>query len=395
MSNQNHTLPPMGATENQRKFSRALPFIIVVLITVGIWFLMSVLKPEIEKKDDVAAIPMVETITIKPVDFVVPIVTEGMVLPKTSINFSAEIVGKITFVAPQFSNGGKFAAGDVLVKVDPKDYELAIVRSKANVAAALAQLDLDQAKSDLAKNDWDKYGKKGKPSSLNLNLPQVASAKAALAGAKADLLLAKRNLTKTSIVAPFDGVIFTKNVDVGQFVNIGTTLATIASTKLAEIRVALSDQQLQMSGLNDMVDTLKVIITSEETKQVQWHGQVTHIESQRDVKTLMNYVVIEIEKPFSQQPTPLRFNTFVEVEFAGETLYSVYPLERSYMMLNNKVKILDSNSQLVIRSVETAYADIQNFYISKGLNLGDKVITTQLPGIKSGATLKLAHIPQD
>jgi len=388
MSDQNHTLPPMGKKESVNIFSKIIPAVVVIVITVSVLFLMAKFKPDIDKKDDAQIIQTVETINIRAIDFVIPITTEGMVLPKTSIAFSSEISGKIISVAAQFSNGGRFTAGDVLVTVDPLDYELAITRAQANVSAKIASLYLEQAKSDLAKDDWKKYGKKGQPTALNLNLPQVASAKAALAGAQADLLLAKRNLAKTKIVAPFDGAMFTKNVDVGQFVAIGTVLATIASTQTAEIRVALSDQQLDKSGLNSSIDNITVKIRSEETHNIQWQGRVVQIEAQRDARTLMNFVVIEVQQPFSQQSIPLRFNTFVEVEFDGQTLHSVYALARNYMMLNHQVKILDSQSRLAIRSVEVGYADDSSFYITAGLNSSDQVIVTQLPGLKSGSQLK-------
>ena len=394
MSDKNYTLPPMGK-KNISISNKIISFAIVISITTVILVLMSKFKPEIDKKVNTESVPTVATINIKAVDFVVPITSEGMVLPKTNISFASEITGKVVFVAPQFSIGGKFTAGDVLVKIDPRDYELAITRAQANVSARLASLDLEQAKSDLAKNDWKKYGKKGRPSALNLNLPQVASAQAALAGAKADLLLAKRNLEKTKVAAPFDGVIFAKNVDIGQFVNIGTSLATIASTEIAEIRVALSDKQLNSSGLNNSFDNIIVKISSEETSHVQWQGHVAQIEAQRDERTLMNFVVVEVREPFTQQAVPLRFNTFVEIEFDGETLHSVYPLARNYMMLGNKVKILNSQSQLVIRSVDVSHSDANTFYISDGLEANDQLITTQLPGVKNGSQLKLENDPSN
>jgi RND family efflux transporter MFP subunit len=391
MSNQKYTLPPkQEAIENSNKLKKVIPVIVVIAIVVSLWYLMSLLKPTIKKKEDTITVPVVTTIKISPLDFVIPIHAEGMVLPQTKINISSEVSGKIVYVSDKFSNGGSFDKDDILIKIDPMDYQLAITRAKASVAAQVANLDLEQAKSDLAKLDWKKYGKKGKANPLNLNLPQVASAKAALSGAKADLKIAQRNLNKTIIKAPFSGVILNKNVDLGQFVSLGTALASIASTEVSEIRVSLSDAQLRMSGLDDFSDDsdVNVSISSDETSQQSWFGKVAAVEAQRDARTLFNYTVVEIKEPFTQQAIPLRFNTFVEVEFDGKTLYSVIPLSRNYMMLNNKVKLLDSQSQLLIKTVEVAYSDDDYFYVSDGLSADDRVIITQLPGIKSGSKLK-------
>ena len=390
MSNQTHTLPPTGIQEKQ-KAGLLIPIILVIAVTAALLFLMNKLKPLEQEKDDDVIIPTVEVISVEPIDYVIPIKSEGMVMPQTSISFSAEITGKITAVSDNFSNGGEFNKGEILVEVDPKDYELAITRAQANVASANASLDLEQAKSELAQADWKKYGKSGKPSALNLNLPQVASAKAAYDAANADLKLAQRNLAKTKITAPFDGVIFSKSVDIGQFVSIGTNLAMIASTEVAEIRVSLSDQELLQSGLNNSKENVTVKISSEELNDISWLGKVKQIEVQRDARTLMNYVIIEVERPFTQQQMALRFNTFVTVEFAGQKLLGVYPVNREFMLLNNRIKLLDSQSMLMIQDLEVVYSNDEKLFISNGLNPNDQIITTQLPNIKIGTQLQLEN----
>ena len=390
MPNKNYTLPPVQQIErNNSRFKKIIPAIIVIMVVLVLWYLMSLFKPSIKKKDDTKVVPVVTTIKINPVDFIIPIKAEGMVLPQIKINISSEVSGKIIHVSDKFSNGGSFTKGDVLVKIDPIDYQLAITRAKASVAAQIANLDLEQAKSDLAKQDWKKYGKKSKANALNLNLPQVSSAKAALSGARADLKIAQRNLSKATIKAPFSGVILSKNVDMGQFVSLGIALASIASTETSEVRISLSDAQLRMSGLDKFSDSyhVNVNVSSDEISQQSWQATITAVEAQRDARTLFNYTIVEIKKPFTQQPIPLRFNTFVEVEFDGETLHGVFPLSRNYMMLNNKVKLFDSQSQLLIKSVEVAYSDDEYFYISNGLSADDEIIITQLPGIKSGNKL--------
>lgn len=376
-----------------KQSNKVKPVLLVLSVTAVLALVMFMLKPDEERKEDTKIIPAVEVIQIQPIDYVVPIKSEGVALPKTQINLAAEVSGKINFVAEGFINGGTFNQGDVLLKIDPRDYELAITRAKANVAAQLASLDLQQAKSDLAKTDWKKYGKKGKPNALNLNLPQVASAKAALDGAEADLQLAKRNLEKTHITAPFSGVILSKMVDFGQFVGVGTSLVTVASTEIVEIRLSLSDRQLHNSGLDkfDGSQNIVVKVTSEEVPNTQWLGKIASIESARDVQTLFNYVIIEIKQPFTQQNTPLRFNTFVNATLNGITLYQVYPIERGNIMPGDKVKVLSPQSLLIHKELEIVYADSEYKYISKGIDSDDKIITTGLSHIRVGDKLKLSE----
>ena len=392
MSNKTQKLPSMDSLQSTKKTNKITSVLIVLFVTLALAFMMIKMKPKEQKKENTKIVPAVEVIQITPVDYVVPIQSDGMVLPKTKINISAEVSGKITYVSDNFSTGGNFKKGDVLVKIDPVDYELAVTRAQANVAAQQANLDLQQAKSDLARSDWKKYGKKGKPNPLNLNLPQVASAKAALSGARADLKLAKRNLEKSTVIAPFSGVILSKMVDLGQFVTLSTPLASVASTQIAEIRMSLSDEQLRNSGLGEFDGSQNVIveISSEETPGVKWQGTIAHIEAQRDAKTLFNYAVIEVEQPFTQQSTALRFNTFVNVKLDGETLKHVFPIERGYVTLDNKVKVLSPESKLNYKDVEIIYADEHYYYINSGIDTNDKIITTGLSHIKVGDDLTLA-----
>ncbi len=388
----NHTIPPMGTEHKTKSSNKVIPVVLVLLITFIIAFAMINLKPKEQKKANAKIIPTVEVVKIQAIDHVVPITADGMVLPKTKINISAEVSGKISYVAKNFINGARFQKGDILLKIDATDYELAITRAKANVAAQLANLDLQQAKSDLAKSDWKKYGKKGKPNALNLNLPQVASAKAALAGAKADLQLAMRNLEKTTVVAPFSGVILAKMVDLGQFVNPSTPLLTVASTEIAEVRFSLSDEQMHNSGLDKFngSQVVNVTISSDEIPNIQWHGKVSSIEAQRDAMTLLNFAIVEVPQPFIQQVTALRFNTFVNLSLKGRTLKHVYPLERGYVTLENQVKVLSKGSTLTYKDVEVVYADDMYKYVSNGITADDDIIITGLSHIKTGDKLKRA-----
>ena len=392
MSKDNYTLPPMGE-EQINKSSKIKPVLLVLLITAVLIVAMIMFKPKEQKKEDTKIIPTVEVIQVQPIDYVVPIKADGTVFPQTKINISAEVNGRIVFVSEGFINGHVFSQGEVLLKIDPVDYELAITRAKANIASQQANLHLQQAKSDLARRDWEKYGKKGKPDDLNLNLPQVASAKAAVSAAKADLKLAQRNLEKTKITAPFDGVVLAKMADLGQFVSLGTPLVSVASTETAEVRISLSDEQMHNSGLDqfDATQNIMVKISSDEVKGMQWQGKIASIEAQRDAKTLFNYAIVEVPQPFKQQNRALRFNTFVTVRLNGRTLQQVFPLERGYVTLEDKIKVLSPKSQLAYKDVTVVYSDDEFKYISTGIDANDNIITTGLSHVKAGDQLKRAN----
>lgn len=364
---------------------KLLPFLIVLVVLLALMAVMKSMKPVIEKKAEEVVIPMVQTIQLKPQDYLIPIISEGIVKPKAIVNLTAEVSGKITKISDAFANSGSFKKGDLLIQIDPSDFQLAITKAQANVSSQQANLELQQAKSDLAQKDWKKYGKKGKPSSLNLNLPQVKSAQAALAGAQADLKLAKRNLDKTQLLAPYDGVVLQRTVNIGQFVNVGTQIGQIASAEVAEVRVSLSDEQISFIQKNNSSD--QVTISSLEIGNTTWNGHIVNIESQRDARTLLNTAIINVPNPLTQNNIPLRFNSYVNIELKGNTLKNVFALSRNYIQLGDKVKVLDSDSKLQYRELEIAYSDSEFLYIKKGIKLNDEIITTQIPNLRQGSLL--------
>jgi len=115
---------------------------------------------------------------------------------KTAIEGSlvAQVAGSITEVSENFVIGGSFRKGDVLAKVDPRDYEIALTLAKANYAQARAQLAEEQARADQAAGDWKKLGRKGSPSELTLRKPQLAAARANLEGADGEVQRAQLDL---------------------------------------------------------------------------------------------------------------------------------------------------------------------------------------------------------
>ena len=84
---------------------------------------------------------------------------------------------------------------------------------------------------------------------LYLRKPQLAEAEARLQSAEADLEESRRNLAKTSIVAPYDGLVSSKSVDIGQFVNPGTVLAETFAVDYAEVRLPIPETKLAFLDL--------------------------------------------------------------------------------------------------------------------------------------------------
>ena len=361
--------------------------VVVIAVVVLLMFVMSGMKTESATVPEKPQGFLVSTAQVQPTTLTVHIESQGTLQPKRQIKLITEVSGKVQTMNEAFTAGGSFIAGDVLVQLDPADYRVAVARAEANLASAQANLDLEQAKSAQAKKDWQSFGKKGQPSDLLLNIPQLDGAKASLKAAQADLMKARRDLEKTAIKAPFDGTVTSKAVDLGQFVTVSGQLGVIAGTAVAEVRLPLSNtdlSKLELTNRNLAEQPLAVIFLDDQDQQVA-SGQIRHLESSKDSRTLMNYAVAEIQQPFNQG---LLFNSFLLANITGATYNHVYPIPTAWMMPDDQISVYTEDSTLAIRTVHVVHKTNDYFYVDQGVDNNDLIITTPIQAPTSGMILR-------
>ena len=219
-------------TKFETLFRYVLP-LLVLLITVFIIRVIMSTSPTTEKRKQAADEPLtVEVLILEQSDFPVTIKTNGIIQPRSQASIASQVSGTITQVSPAFTSGGFFNAGDTLLSVDDRDYIIAVKIASAALIEVKLALTEEQAKSKQAQRDWQRLGREGKANELVLRKPQLASAHASLASAQAQLEQAQLNLQRTQILAPYAGRVLTKNVDIGQFVTIGSALADIYTPQI-------------------------------------------------------------------------------------------------------------------------------------------------------------------
>ena len=149
-------------------------------------------------------------------------------------------------IAPDFIEGGQFVTGEVLLTIEDTDYRAAVDERRARVAAAKVDLEQALADADVARKQ---LAGQSNPSPLALKKPQVARAESALKAAETALSLAQTNLERTQISLPFNGRVESQSADLGQYVNPGKVLGSVFGTDVAEVRVALTTNQLSALGI--------------------------------------------------------------------------------------------------------------------------------------------------
>lgn len=319
--------------------------------------------------------------------------TQGEVRPRTEIDVVPQVSGKVTFVSEKFLDGASFAKNDVLMRIEDADYKLAVTRADAEVARARRAFDTQKAEADIAARDWAEIGE-GEASALALRAPQLAEARAALAGAEASLADAKLHLERTVIKAPFDGRVRQKIAGLGQYVTPGQKLGRIFATDIVEVRLAMADADLALLGI-----PLAFVAAPETpgpavtlTHQVagverKWRAAVARTDAAVDAATRTLSVIAEVHDPYgagADDGAPLAVGLFVDAQIEGRTVADAYVLPRPALRAADQVFVATPEGSLSMRTVKVASSDRQRVIVTAGVSEGEHVITSPLVSAVEG-----------
>ncbi len=352
------------------------------------------------KKAEATAAVVVETVTAQVESLNFSVISQGTVRPRTETVLAAEVPGKIVDVSPNFIAGGFFRQDEVLLRIDPSDYDTGLKRAQANLAARQAQYADQKARSEQALKDWRNLDRQGEPSDLTLRKPQLAEALAAVQAAEADLQKAQRDLMRTRIKLPYDGLVRTKQVDLGQYVGPGTPLGVTFAIATAEIRLPLSSKDIaylqlpSATGLKESNRPQVLLTAGSSGISGQWQAEIIRTEGVVDETSRVIYAVAEIIDPYavlgkSAQPE-LKVGTFVRAEIQGLRADNVVVLPRSVLRENATVLVANAAHKLEVRPVEVLRAEPQTVYISSGIEDGEQVISTAMDAPIPGALLTIS-----
>ena len=330
----------------------------------------------------------------------IAVTAQGTAIPRTQTTMISEVAGLIIEVAPAFIAGGFFSKGDVLVRIDDRNYRAELKRAEAAVAAAKTTINREMGLAEFAREDWERAKKllnsSKAASDLALRKPQLAEAYAQLEFAKADLEKRLGDLDRTVIRAPYDGLVREKLADLGQFVNAGSPVASTFSVDVAEIRLPLPDKELPFLYLDDStlkegngpkVSFMALIGGVAQT----WTGSIVRTEGVFDERSRVIYVVAQVVDPYNQKQKkwsyPLRFGTFVEASIEGQVLEDVIRLPRS-VLRSDLVWTVSASDTLQPVTVDVIRSDERSILISSGLSHGQLICTTLLDNPVPGTPVR-------
>jgi len=308
----------------------------------------------------------------------------------------AEAQGQIVEVSPTFVSGGFFRKGDVLLRIDPRNYEAAVKRARAAVARAATQLETESALAGYAKEDYERLRRinpnTGPASELTLRKPQMKEALAELQSAEADLDKAQGDLARTVIRAPYDGLVREKIADVGQYVAPGTQLGVTFAVDIAEVRLPVTQNDLLYLDIGKLRLNSPIDVTLTANlggSNFTWQAVVRRSEGVFDTGSRVLYLVAEIEDPYDLDgdgAVPLLMGTFVAAEIGGRDAGELVLVPRHALQRGTTLWVVDEDLRMQPRQVEVVRRDDKFVYIAAGVEDGERYCVTPidqpLPGMK-------------
>lgn len=377
-----------------RKFFTLFGTIGIIVGGVLLIGILGQMRPELEREAPEIAPPTVFYQVAEAQSVTLDVTAQGEVRPRTDINLTAQVSGRVVATSDAFVNGGAFEEGDLLIKIEDADYRAAAAASKARLAQAEQALRIEEAEAALARQDYADLGNDSPASELTLRVPQLAQARANFEASQADYAAALLNLERTAIRAPFPGRVRERIAGVGQFVSPGAQLGRIFSTDVAEIRLPLTDNDLAKLGLpldfsetedqpGPPVSMSAFIAGANHT----WTGRIARTQGAIDAATRQVFAIAVVDDPYgkgSDDGTPLAMGLFVDAVIRGKPYDDAIVVPRSALYGRDTVYIVASDNTLQRRTVNIVASDRDTITVASGITPGERIVTSPLRGSDDG-----------
>lgn len=363
------------------------PFVALAIGVVG-FKAINALANEQEKKALVDTRPTVQVEPVSANDHQVVINSYGEVKPLENTQLSAQVSGEVLSWHPSFVAGGVVARGETLFSIEKDNYEAAVLVAEAELARAQAGLIEEQAQAKVAEDEAKRFPSKAR-TDLFLRKPQVLSAQANVKSAQAALKRAQRDLENCDVKAPYDALIESRNVGVGQYVTMGSQVAELNNIETAEVIIPIAG--FDSVFLPERIKGITATVIQKGLNSFTREGVIDRDLGIVDNATRMSSLVVRIEDPYglkNKQPA-IKFGSYVQVNFAGTTLNNIYRLPQA-LVNNQTVWVVGENQTLEPRKVTVIREEGEYFYISSGLKADDKLVVTLPEYPQKGMEVKIA-----
>jgi len=329
--------------------------------------------------------------------------SQGKVQAAQLANVSSAVAGPVAWISPAMEAGGYVAAGEVLIRLDTSDFETAVARGRANLQQA--QADASHASTELNRITELAARRLVSDTQLQETKRQAEVAAARLADSQASLEQIELDLSRSEIRAPFNAIVESRDVELGQYVNRAQSVGVLLGADVVEVRVPLAIRQL---GYLDIGLQRRGEIPAEEApdailtgmyggEELHWQGKLVRTEASIDSNSNTVQSIIRVVQPTAKnnaggesswQTIPLPLGLFVQAEIEGKLVENLIALPRSVIRNNNQVLVVDAENKMYYRDIEIFRLEEERVLISGGLLPGERICTSPIQAVVEGMTVQ-------
>ena len=367
---------------------------IVILLIIGFGGCSSLLLiltgPETVPEDRTTAAKIVQTIPLVPRTRSIAVSASGSVVPSRKVVIKPQVTGLVIWQSESVVIGGHVKAGDELIHIDPKDYELALAEKQADFEQARFEREVESGRQVIAKREWGELqsdldmGEVNK--SLVLREPHLRRAEALMEKAKNDIEIARLQRSRTIITAPFNAMVVEESVEVGQLLSPGSDICELVGTDEFWIQATIPFSQLKWVKFpkegQPGAEAL-VILDTGDPELPTWNGRVIRLLSDLDPLGRMARLLVSVKDPLdlygnSDGKLPLLLGSYVEVRIDAGELENTLTIPRAALREGDKIWLVGDDNLLKILPAEILWRETETIIISNNVEEGDRLIVSDL-----------------
>jgi RND family efflux transporter MFP subunit len=383
-----------------KRFLKLLLGLAIIGIGVGVFAVLVYSKKEPERRPAPDPSIMVSLARVEPADEPVTVRVMGTTVAARQVAVLPEVGGRAVWVSPDLVPGGRVTAGQTLIRIDPRDYDLAIEQQRAAVGKAQMDLATERARKSVAEREWALIADELQPSEegrrLALREIQIETAETAVDSARSSLNKARLSRSRATIEAPWNALVIDKSVDLGQVVGPSTRLATLVDSEVFWVQVTVPVESLGWIALPDATGgkgaAALVIQRAGQGAETRRAGRVIRLLGDLDPVGKMARLLVEVVDPLGGAggaggSLPLLLGAHVSVEIEGPRVEGAVAIPRVALRDGNAVW-LAREGKLAVVPVTVAWSTEDRVFVHGGLVAGESVVVSRIAAPVAGMALR-------
>lgn len=382
-----------------RIFLRTVLPLVVLILGGGALYLLKITRADATKGAREHTGTLVEVMKVDAGTHAVKLRAQGTVQPAEEVVIHPEVGGRVIWQSDELVPGGHFAKGDPLVRVDRRDYLLALEAQRAELSRAELALEQEKARQRIAAKEWKAFGgaETGtEGQALALRQPHMKTAEVGLSAAESSLQRARLNLGRTHLKAPFDAIVMQEQVEIGQLVGPQTALARLVGTSRFWVQVSVPLSALASVELPSETGpgAATRVIQDVDGVTIERVGRIERMLPDLDPAGGMARLLVAIDDPFSRSAAsnepPLLLGAYVRVEIDARPIENAFALPTATLREGDKVYAMDGEDRLAVLEPEIVWRDGDQVLVRGDLG-GKRIVRSRIANPVSGMQLRVAE----